>query len=198
MTKRPKLFTDGRQTPLDRNDRARVMWLAQMARRRGEITRAAVDILRALLMQFANLKDGRCFPSYAKIAEAAGCAERTVGRCLPDLEAAGLVRWVHRIRRMRERVAGLFGAMAGDWRVVRTSNAYDFPLCAKQKPALSVGGHSVLGTRNPDLFFSSKDEFRDPSSPLEAALARLERAVSGRGAATSGDGARCAGAERQM
>ena len=60
--RRAKLFTDGRQTPIDRNDRARGMWLAQMARRRGEITRAAVDIFRAFLFTFANLEDGRCFP----------------------------------------------------------------------------------------------------------------------------------------
>ena len=50
--RRAKLFTDGRQTPIDRNDRARVMWLAQMARRRGEITRAAVDIFRELPVHF--------------------------------------------------------------------------------------------------------------------------------------------------
>jgi hypothetical protein len=66
--RRPKLFTSGKQTPIDRNDRARVMLLAQAARRKGEITRAAVDILRALLFTFANLKDGRCFPSYERIA----------------------------------------------------------------------------------------------------------------------------------
>jgi hypothetical protein len=141
MPRRPKLFTDGRQTPIDRNDRARVMFLARAARRNGAITRAAVDILAALLFVFANLRDGRCFPSYARIAEAAGCAERTVGRCLPDLEAAGFIKWVHRIRRAREYVAGLAGIGAVDWRVMRTSNAYDFPLCAKQRPAVPDTGH---------------------------------------------------------
>jgi hypothetical protein len=45
--RRKKLFTDGKQSPIDRNDRARVMWLGQLARRQGQITRAAVDILRA-------------------------------------------------------------------------------------------------------------------------------------------------------
>ena len=146
--RRAKLFTDGRQTPVDRNDRARVMWLAQMARRRGEITRAAVDIFRELLFTFANLKDGRCFPSYERIAEAAGCHERTVGNCLPDLEAAGLLTWVNRIQRVRERVAGLGGIWATTWRVKRTSNAYDFPPIAKQKPAIPHKGKNLLGTSN--------------------------------------------------
>jgi hypothetical protein len=179
MSKRPKLFTDGRQTPVDRNDRARVMFLARAARHRGEITRAAVDILGALLFQFANLKDGRCFPSYERIADAAGCVPRTVGRALPDLEAAGLVKWVHRIRRVREAVAGLGGIGATDWRVVRTSNSYDFPLCAKQKPVEADKGHFDRGTRNPDLF-SPIDEPKGPPTPLDLSLQRLGAAVTGR------------------
>src|SRR3954451_1421224 len=106
------------------------MVLADAARRRGEITYSAVEILRVLLHQFANLRDGRCFPSYARIAEAVGCCERTVGRCLQALEAVGLVTWVHRLTRFRERVAGLPGLVASVWRVARTSNSYDFPAIA--------------------------------------------------------------------
>ena len=83
--RRAKLFTDGEQTPVDRNDRARVMFLAEVARRKGEITRAAVDIFRALLFTFANLTDGRCFPSYERIAEAAGCARAPWGVACPIL-----------------------------------------------------------------------------------------------------------------
>jgi alkylated DNA nucleotide flippase Atl1 len=176
--RRPKLFTDGRQTPIDRNDRARVMFMARAARHRGQITRAAVDILRALLFTFANLRDGRCFPSYERIAEAAGACERTVGRCLPDLEAAGFIKWVNRIRRIRERVAGLAGIGATDWRVVRTSNAYNFPLIAKQKPVVRDEGHFGLGTSKPDLVPTINGD-QAPTSPLEIALARLGEAVTG-------------------
>jgi len=126
--RRAKVFTDGRQRPIDRNLRARIMHRAKAARRAGDLTRAAVDVLEALLFQFANLSDGRCIPGYARLADAAGCAERTVGRCLPDLEAAGLITWSHRIRRVRERVAGLgAGLWAMVWRVVRSSNCYAFP-----------------------------------------------------------------------
>jgi alkylated DNA nucleotide flippase Atl1 len=175
MPKRPKLFTNGRQTPIDRNDRARVMFLARAARHRGAITRAAEDILAALLYVFANLRDGRCFPSYARLAEAAGCAERTVGRCLPDLEAAGFVSWCHRIRRAREYVAGLAGIGAVDWRVMRTSNAYDFPACAKRRPAIADTGHLSRGTENPDLSSSLKEP-----TPLDLALARLGAVVGAR------------------
>ena len=62
---RRKLFTDGRQAPID--DRAKLMLLADASRRRGNITRAAVDIMRALLFQFANMRDGRCIPSHARL-----------------------------------------------------------------------------------------------------------------------------------
>jgi len=180
MLKRPKLFTNGRQTPIDRNDRARVMFLARAARRNGLLTRAAVDILAALLFVFANLRDGRCFPSYARIAEAAGCAERTVGRCLPDLEAAGFISWRHRIRRAREYVAGLAGIGATDWRVMRTSNVYDFPLCAKRSPEIPTEGHFGRGTENPDLFPLINQPAKAPT-PLDLALARLGAAVGVKG-----------------
>src|SRR5271157_6294305 len=93
--RRPKVFTDGKQAPIDRNDRARVVALADAARRDGRITRAAEDIFRALLFTFANLTDGRCFPSYKTLAEAAGCHPSTVGRALPALERAGLLTWVN-------------------------------------------------------------------------------------------------------
>jgi alkylated DNA nucleotide flippase Atl1 len=165
---RKKVFGDGRQTPIDRNDRARIMFLARAARKRGEITRAAVDVLEALLFTFANLKDGRCFPGYDKIAEAAGCCARTVGRCLPDLEALRFVAWVNRIKRVREQVAGLPGIGATSWRVTRTSNAYDFPLIAKQSPGKVDMGHLGRGTEKQDIFL-----------PIEAETARPKLDRSG-------------------
>ncbi len=174
--RRAKLFTDGRQSPIDKNDRARVMCLAEVARRKGEITRAAVDILRALLFKFANLKDGRCFPSYERIAEEAGCVPRTVGRCLPDLESAGLITWVNRIQRVRERVAGLGGIWASVWRVIRTSNAYDFPLIAKQTPAFVDKGQKGLGTDIPVTSLLETPPF-DLEPSLKAAFLRLGKTI---------------------
>jgi hypothetical protein len=170
--RRQKIFSDGRQTPIDRNDRARVMLLAHQARGDGRITRAAVDVLRALIYQFANLKDGRCFPSYERIAEAARCNARTVGRCLPDLEAAGFLTWVNRVVRVRERVAGLGGMWASSWRVIRTSNSYEFPLIAKREAVKYTKGQNCLGTTNSSLSFLDKDQ-DNSSNPVSAALASL-------------------------
>ncbi len=167
--RRKKVFGDGRQTPVDRNDRARVMFLARTARKNGFITRAAVEILEALLFTFANLKDGRCFPGYERIALEAGCNPRTVGRCLPALEAAGFITWVNRIVRVRERVPGLPGIWASVWRVKRTSNAYDFPLAAKQIPIIDDKGQKELGTLNTDSFLSTLEGL-DPKSSLGSML----------------------------
>lgn len=160
---RRKAFTDGRQAPIDRNDRAKLMLLADASRRRGNITRAAVDIMRALLFQFANMRDGRCIPSHARIAEAAGCHERTAGRCLAALEDVGLVGWIHRIRRVKEVVGGAL------LRVVRTSNAYSFPPIAKA--AENTDRQNGGGTRIPDPTKSlapAAPVVFDPRNPMAA------------------------------
>jgi hypothetical protein len=184
MSKREKLFTDGRQTPIDRNDRARMMFLADAAWRKGEITSAAVDILRALLFQFANLKDGRCFPSHERLGELAGCCARTCGRCLKALEAVRLVTWAHRLLRVAEPAAGLPGLWVTTWRVIRTSNSYDFPLIAKN-PGIPTDGQNVRGSAG-GIFVSSLAPAAplaiDGSTELGASILRLEAARSAYGA----------------
>ena len=53
--------------------------------------------------QFDNDRSGLCFPSYERIAEAAGCARSTVAEALHALEDAGVLSWVNRIKRVRVR-----------------------------------------------------------------------------------------------
>jgi Helix-turn-helix domain len=120
------------------------MLVADGARRRGELTRAAIDVLRALLFKFANPKDGRCFPSHERLGEAAGCHARTVGRALKALERIRLVTWAHRLLRVAEPVAGLWGWVT-TWRVIRTTNSYDFPLIAKN-PGIPSNGQNDGGS----------------------------------------------------
>ncbi len=72
----------------------------------GVISAKSLAVLEALLWAFHNAKSGLCFPSYEKIAEAAGCARSTVAEALKALEDAGILSWVQRIKRMRERCAG--------------------------------------------------------------------------------------------
>jgi hypothetical protein len=81
----------------------------------GELTAKSVQVFEALLFRFLNARDGRCFPSLARLAEAVGCAVSAVQLAIAALERVGLLGWVHRIKRIW---AG------GRWRVHRTSNGY--------------------------------------------------------------------------
>ena len=175
--RRAKAFTDGRQRPLDRNLRARLMHLAKAARRARTITRASVDILEALIFTFANLRDGRCIPGYRRLALAAGCAMSTVALCLPLLERAGLLVWRHRLRRVREYVPGLFGqASASRWRVVRSSNSYSFPGFESSETDFQSGTTQEI---YPSTLF-------DTESPLGASLERLRSACGAKEEALRG------------
>jgi len=108
--RREKLFGLGRPRALDRNAKVRIMHWARCLSRRtekgkayGVITAKALAVLEALLWAFHNAKSGLCFPSYEAIAEAAHCARSTVADAIKALEGAGVLSWVQRVRRVRER-----------------------------------------------------------------------------------------------
>jgi hypothetical protein len=131
--RREKLFGDGRPRPLDRNAKARVMVLARALMRPteagkhyGAITAKAYAVLEALLWAFHNAKSGLCFPSYESIADKAGCHRDTVAEAIKALEAAGVLSWVNRIKRIGEISPDMFGQRIRKTRVVRTSNGYQF------------------------------------------------------------------------
>jgi len=151
------------------------------------VTAKALAVLEALLWGFHNARSGLCFPSYEAIAEKAGCARSTVAEAINALERAGLLTWVNRIVRIRERCDDLFGRMGSRWRVIRTSNGYRF---IDPKGLISWPGRNSLG-------FSSKSDFPsgtsiqdsipsvsshlaptlDPDTPLEAALMRFGKTI---------------------
>jgi CRP-like cAMP-binding protein len=100
MRQREKMFGRGRPRALDRDAKARIMHLARClarqkveGRHRGIISRAALQLLQALLWGFHNARSGLCFPSYERIAEAAGCARSTVAATIGALEDAGVLSW---------------------------------------------------------------------------------------------------------
>ena len=154
--RREKVFGSGRTRALDRNAKARITHLARCLMRRtepgrayGQITAKAFAVLQALLWGFHNAKSGLCFPSYERIAEAAGCARSTVYEAINALEAAGLLTWANRLKRIRGLIGGLPGIGATRSRVVRTSNGYRF-----EDPGNS--SKSEKPTRTADqAFFSS-------------------------------------------
>jgi hypothetical protein len=160
--RREKVFGVGRPRALDRNAKARIMhWARYLSRRTekgrayGEITAKALAVLEALLWAFHNAKSGLCFPSYEKIAKAAACARSTVAEAIKALEDAGVLSWVHRIKRVREAAPDLFDGQGWRWRVIRTSNAYNFrdPVAAVGPPVASKSEKPTETTNQ--AFFSS-------------------------------------------
>jgi hypothetical protein len=126
------MFGLGRPRALVRNAKVRIMHWARCLSRRtekgrayGVVTAKALAVLEALLWAFHNARSGLCSPSYETIAEAAGCARSTVAEA-KALEDAGILSWVHRIKRVREACPDLLGDNGWRWRVLRTSNAYNF------------------------------------------------------------------------
>lgn len=129
---RKSQFGEPLRCNLDRNARARLLFLAEAIERRTRTPRAhggifklkGLQVLRTIVMRFYNLKKGTCFPSIEEIAREAGCAPSTVSAKLRMLEAYKLifttrrkmlVEFVSRQHRARYTVA------------VQTSNSYTFP-----------------------------------------------------------------------
>jgi AraC-like DNA-binding protein len=177
--RREKMFGLGRPRALDRNAKVRIMHWARCLSRRtekgrayGVVTAKALAVLEALLWAFHNAKSGLCFPSYEKIAEAAGCARSTVAEAIKALEDVGILSWVQRIKRVREPWPDLLGDNGWRWRVLRTSNAYNF-----RDPGSPDRSKSEKPTGTPNQDFSSSIKRPVLASPmfLEPALRFSER-----------------------
>jgi hypothetical protein len=180
--RREKVFGPGRAVPLDRNAKARIAAYArawdrlhrQPGQRGGALGRAALDVLGALLWAFHNGRSGCCFPGYERIAERAGVARSTVAEAIKALEFAGVLTWQNRLTRIRERCTDLFGRDGWRWRVIRTSNCYQF----RDPQAVNSGdvpskSDQRTGTPDQDDSKPRRVSAVDPASPLERALARL-------------------------
>src|SRR5215472_14032487 len=185
--RREKVFGPGRAVPLDRNAKARIAAYARAwdrqhrlpGQRGGALGRAALDVLGALLWAFHNARSGGCFPSYERIAEKAGCARSTVAEAITALEFAGVLTWQNRIMRVRERCQDLWGRAGWQWRVIRTSNAYQFHDPGSQLAGVPASkSDQRTGTPNQEIPEAVLAQPIDPSSPLERALARFGAALA--------------------
>jgi hypothetical protein len=202
--RREKVFGPGRQIPLDRNAKARIMVYArawshrnrQPGQHKGPVTRAFQDVLQALLWGFHNSRTGCCFPSYERIAERAGCARSTVAEALRVLEWAGVLTWQHRITRAVVRQRDLWGRWSSRWTVIRTSNAYVFR--DPQQPLTGVPAaksENPTGTQSQDVLSlplstpaCGKPPTDATNTPLGRALARLGTALAAKAGIEQGAG----------
>jgi hypothetical protein len=98
--------------PIDRNQRARLIHLAERieraskakGRRSGFLGLTGLQVLRALVFGCLG-RDGRLDPSYAHLQRLTGFARATIAKALRALEALGLLCIIRRI--VRRRVARL-------------------------------------------------------------------------------------------
>jgi hypothetical protein len=196
--RREKVFGEGRPRPMSANIKKRLMKLARVAMRSrepgkhwGKITAKHLEVFEALLWGFHNGKTGLCFPSYEAIADKVpgGCARSTVALALIALEEAELLTWVHRLKRVYERVNNMFGEGVHGQRsrVERTSNGYQFPEPPDVESSKSEDRSRTEGQESFSLVPTTPPTpprriptQLDPGNQLHAALMRLGRAVSDR------------------
>lgn len=123
---------DAIRAPLDRNQKARIIALAealeartrQRGRQNGAVSRAGLMVLRVLLFRFMGA-DGRTFPSLDTIAKVTGLCRQTVSNALGRLSRVGLVRVVNRIARARvTRRSPIHGEVESYVGTLQLSNAY--------------------------------------------------------------------------
>lgn len=177
--RREKVFCNEPRVPLDREAKVRITRLAEALSYRtekgkhyGVLTGKFIRVLRAMLWLIHDGRSGQCNPSYETIADKANCARSTVYEAIRALEACGILNWVNRIKRVREREIDLFGRAVWVWRVVRTSNAYTF-----RDPKAALPQRETSKSEFP---LGPPDEPKkqpalavlDPSHPLARALSR--------------------------
>jgi hypothetical protein len=167
--------------PLDRNAKARIKCRMQVLMKRtephkhyGPLTAKAYAVGKALLYDFHNSRNGRCFPGYEAIAAAANCHRSSVAEFIAALEDNEILTWDNRIKHVWEEEFGLFGKRLRK-RVVRTSNEYRFidPLVASKSATVS-GTPITIGDRSS---LASAKTVPDPNSRLERALKEWGKAV---------------------
>ena len=116
-------------TPLDRNQRARLLFLAEQmeratkatGKRNGCLGYVGLTVLRCLLLRFQNAKTGLCCPSYATLQRMTGLCRQSISNALQRLVAIGVLGIVRRLVRVQ---------VAGVVRCQQDSNLYRFTLPA--------------------------------------------------------------------
>jgi hypothetical protein len=177
---------------MDRNAVARLLFAAEAYDRGthearahgGTLKRTGLAVLRALANRFHNRSTGRCDPSLAAIARAAGVARSTAALALARLRTAGFLDWTRRGVVVSGRVRGVEAAGM----FAQVSNAYRLAAAPPAVPSFAQIAKGLLNSKSgsrAETRFLLKQEVRGggrertifDSCSLEAALARLGAAI---------------------
>ena len=156
--RKDSVFGSGRQRPLDRNQRARYVWLVKQDRRHGRLTANGEDVGIQLLKMLGE--DGQLDPSHDTLADRVGCSVSTVRRSLDRLRGLGRLTWERRLRR-----DGATG-----WRCEQTSNAYALCPACDTHPA----GEEKSAMFKKEAQQGSKQESGRPETDFESGARQLK------------------------
>ena len=118
---------------LDRNERAKILFLAESLERRtkqpgrhnGLLGYTALQLLRCLMFGFLNHRNGLCCPSYGTLQERTGLCRQSIAVGLARLERTGILKIVRRLVRQRvERVSPVTGEPEMYVGTTQTSSLY--------------------------------------------------------------------------
>jgi hypothetical protein len=130
-----QFISDWRQhcRALDRNERAKIVFLAEAlerrtklpGRRNGLLGYVGLQVLRCLAFQFLNLSSGLLCPSYGAIMAKTGLCKQSVANGLARLERTGVIKIVRRIVKERvERISPIHGTPESYTGTVQTTSLY--------------------------------------------------------------------------
>jgi DNA-binding transcriptional ArsR family regulator len=121
-------------TPLDRNARQRLIFLAKRLERRtkgkgranGALGGISLTLLEALF-SYANRRTGLCFPSYLTLQALTGLSHGSIAAALRRLERAGIIKITRRLKRIWiNRMSPITGQPERIMATVQDSNLYAF------------------------------------------------------------------------
>jgi hypothetical protein len=162
--------------PLDRNDRAKILFCAEALERRtkepgkrnGALGYVGLTILRTLLLRFLGPR-GLCCPSYATLQAFTGLARASIAAGLERLEAAGILKVVRRIvRQVIERISPITGEPERFVGTAQASNMYAFPVPGADATSSRV--HGAGSNHNGSL---KSNEVDDATNRRPAAIHRF-------------------------
>jgi hypothetical protein len=139
------VFADARAVsiPLDRNQQARILYVADQLERRtklpgkhnGALGYIGLAVLRALLLRCFNRRSGLCCPSYEALQSITGLCRDSIATALARLEASGLVKIVRRlVRKVITRISPITGFQETITATLQDTNLYAFSNEARPFP----------------------------------------------------------------
>jgi hypothetical protein len=131
------IFADARaiSRPLDRNQQARILFVADQLERRtklpgkrnGALGYIGLAVLRALLLRCFNRRTGLCCPSYVALESITGLCRDSIAKALARLEASGILKITRRlVRKAVARISPITGYQEVITATVQDTNCYSF------------------------------------------------------------------------